>query len=43
MVRLTLPLSVSADHRLIDGDTMGAFLTTLIGYLEDPILLLGSQ
>jgi pyruvate/2-oxoglutarate dehydrogenase complex dihydrolipoamide acyltransferase (E2) component len=41
VVRPTLPLSVSADHRLIDGDDMGGFLNTLSAYLEDPILLVG--
>lgn len=40
VVRPTLPLSVSADHRLIDGNDMGSFLTMLIDYLTDPVLLL---
>lgn len=40
VVRPMLPLSVSADHRLIDGNDMGGFLNTLIGYLTDPVLML---
>ena len=40
VVRPTLPLSVSADHRLIDGNDMGGFLTMLIDYLTDPVLML---
>lgn len=40
VVRPTLPISVSADHRLIDGDDMGGFLNRLTALLEDPILLL---
>jgi pyruvate dehydrogenase E2 component (dihydrolipoamide acetyltransferase) len=41
VVRPTLPISVSADHRLIDGDDMGAFLNRLTQLLEEPVLLLG--
>lgn len=40
VVRPTLPVSVSADHRLLDGNDLGGFLTTLIEYLTDPVLLL---
>jgi len=40
VVRPTLPLSVAADHRLIDGNDMGGFLTMLIDYLTDPVLML---
>jgi pyruvate/2-oxoglutarate dehydrogenase complex dihydrolipoamide acyltransferase (E2) component len=39
-VRPTLPLSVSADHRLVDGSDLGEFVNTLTAYLEDPVLLL---
>ncbi len=41
VVRPTLAVSVSADHRLLDGDDVGAFLATLTTYLTDPLLLLG--
>lgn len=41
VVRPVLPLSVSADHRLIDGDDMGGFLNTISALLADPVLLLG--
>lgn len=40
VVRPVLPLSVSADHRLIDGDDMGGFLNTISALLTDPVLLL---
>lgn len=40
VVRPTLPLSVAADHRLIDGHELGAFVATLEAVLADPILLL---
>lgn len=40
VVRPVLPLSVSADHRLIDGDSMGGFLNHLTALLTDPILLM---
>ncbi|SEK19916.1 pyruvate dehydrogenase E2 component (dihydrolipoamide acetyltransferase) [Blastococcus sp. DSM 46786] len=43
VVRPTLPLSVSADHRLVDGEDLGGFLATLIAYLADPILLLKGE
>lgn len=39
MVRPTLPLAVSADHRLIDGDVLGAFVAEIAALLEDPVLL----
>jgi len=43
VVRPTLPVSVSADHRLIDGDDMSGFLNTLGSYLVDPILMLEAK
>ncbi|TYP88877.1 dihydrolipoamide acetyltransferase family protein [Blastococcus xanthinilyticus] len=43
VVRPTLPLSVSADHRLVDGEDLGGFLATLTEYLADPILLLAGE
>jgi len=39
VVRPTLPIAVSADHRLNDGHHLGAFVTTLAEYLVDPVLL----
>lgn len=38
--RLMLPLSLTFDHRLIDGAEAARFLNLVIGYLEDPDLLL---
>lgn len=34
--RLTMPISLSVDHRVIDGVAAAAFLQTLIGILESP-------
>ncbi len=39
-VRLILPLSLSYDHRLVDGATAGRFLNEVIGFLENPGRLL---
>jgi pyruvate dehydrogenase E2 component (dihydrolipoamide acetyltransferase) len=39
-VRKTLPLSLSFDHRILDGAEAARFTNDLIGYLEDPALLL---
>jgi pyruvate dehydrogenase E2 component (dihydrolipoamide acetyltransferase) len=39
-VRPLLPLAVAADHRLIDGDVLGAFAADLAELLADPVLLL---
>ncbi|HEY8532580.1 MAG TPA: dihydrolipoamide acetyltransferase family protein [Micromonospora sp.] len=41
VVRPTLPIAVSADHRLIDGHVLGAFVNELAALLENPIVLLG--
>ena len=38
--RLMLPLSLTFDHQLIDGAEAARFLNMVIGYLEDPDLLL---
>jgi pyruvate dehydrogenase E2 component (dihydrolipoamide acetyltransferase) len=38
--RLMMPLSISYDHRLIDGATAARFLNDVIGYLEAPSRLL---
>lgn len=40
VVRPVLPLSASADHRLIDGHVLGAFVNTVAELVADPILLL---
>jgi pyruvate dehydrogenase E2 component (dihydrolipoamide acetyltransferase) len=39
-IRPILPLVVSTDHRLNDGDHLAAFCETLAAYLADPALLL---
>jgi pyruvate dehydrogenase E2 component (dihydrolipoamide acetyltransferase) len=36
----TLPLSLSIDHRIVDGAIAADFTNTLIEYLENPNLLL---
>lgn len=40
LARETLPLSLSIDHRVIDGAEAARFTNTVIEYLEDPTLLL---
>lgn len=39
--RPVLPVVLAADHRLIDGDVAGSFLTAVCELLRDPVLLLG--
>ena len=39
-VRSTLPLSLTIDHRIIDGGDGGRFMVRLREYLKDPMLLL---
>jgi pyruvate/2-oxoglutarate dehydrogenase complex dihydrolipoamide acyltransferase (E2) component len=39
VVRPTLVLSSAADHRLLDGDTLGAFVNDVARLLEEPLLL----
>jgi pyruvate/2-oxoglutarate dehydrogenase complex dihydrolipoamide acyltransferase (E2) component len=39
-VRLMMPLSLSYDHRLIDGAAAARFLNDVIGYLQAPSKLL---
>jgi pyruvate dehydrogenase E2 component (dihydrolipoamide acetyltransferase) len=36
-----LPLSISADHRLVDGDILAAFAGTVVRLVENPDLLIG--
>jgi pyruvate dehydrogenase E2 component (dihydrolipoamide acetyltransferase) len=38
-VRRTMRLTMSCDHRVIDGATGAAFLKTLKGMLENPLAL----
>ena len=38
--RLMMPLSLSYDHRIVDGGTAARFLNDVIGYLEAPSRLL---
>jgi pyruvate dehydrogenase E2 component (dihydrolipoamide acetyltransferase) len=40
LARHTLPLSLSIDHRVIDGAEAAGFVNTVIEYLENPTLLL---
>lgn len=42
-VRRVLPLAVAADHRLIDGAALGAFVGTLEQFVHQPLLLLGEE
>jgi pyruvate dehydrogenase E2 component (dihydrolipoamide acetyltransferase) len=39
-IGLLLPLSLSVDHRLIDGSTALRFLADVKAYLHDPLLLM---
>jgi pyruvate/2-oxoglutarate dehydrogenase complex dihydrolipoamide acyltransferase (E2) component len=40
VVKPILPLAVSGDHRLLDGHTLGAFVSEVVELMEDPVLLL---
>lgn len=40
VIRYVLPLSLSIDHRVIDGGDAGRFLKTFKSYLKDPMFLL---
>ncbi len=42
-IRLMLPLSLSYDHRLVDGAAAGRFLNEVIGLLQAPARLLMAQ
>ncbi len=35
-----LPLSLSADHRIVDGGEASRFMNSIIGYLSDPVSML---
>ncbi len=39
-IRRMLPLSLSFDHRVVDGAEAARFLNTVIDHLEDPDLIL---
>ena len=39
LVRPTLALAVAGDHRVLDADTLAAFVTDVVGLLEEPLLL----
>jgi pyruvate dehydrogenase E2 component (dihydrolipoamide acetyltransferase) len=39
VVRPTLVLSTAGDHRVLDGDTLAAFVNAVAFLLEDPVLL----
>ena len=41
VVRPVLPVAVAADHRVIDGADLGAFMNTLNNLIRNPLLLLG--
>ena len=40
VIKDVLPLSLSIDHRVIDGGDAGRFLQTFKSYLSNPMLLL---
>jgi pyruvate dehydrogenase E2 component (dihydrolipoamide acetyltransferase) len=39
-IRLMMPLSLSYDHRLVDGATAARFLNDVMGFLKAPSRLL---
>lgn len=39
VVRPTLALAVAGDHRVLDGDTLAAFVSGVVALLEEPLLL----
>jgi pyruvate dehydrogenase E2 component (dihydrolipoamide acetyltransferase) len=40
-IRMRLPFCVATDHRLNDGEHLGAFIDVMSRYLADPVRLLG--
>jgi len=40
VVRNIMKLTLSCDHRVVDGASGAAFLQTLKGYLENPVTML---
>ena len=41
VVRPIIPLACSGDHRLLDGDTLAAFVSDVVRLIEAPLRLLG--
>jgi pyruvate dehydrogenase E2 component (dihydrolipoamide acetyltransferase) len=41
VIRPILPIACSGDHRLLDGDTLAAFVSDVARLVEEPGLLLG--
>jgi pyruvate dehydrogenase E2 component (dihydrolipoamide acetyltransferase) len=39
VVRRRMRITLSCDHRVVDGATGAAFLKTLVGMLENPLAL----
>lgn len=39
VVKPIIPLAVAADHRILDGDTLAAFVNEVVELMEDPVLL----
>lgn len=39
-VGLVLPLSISVDHRMVDGGDVARFMNTMLEYLSDPVSLI---
>jgi pyruvate dehydrogenase E2 component (dihydrolipoamide acetyltransferase) len=39
-VQPMMTLTLSCDHRIVDGARAAQFLQTLVGYLEDPLSIL---
>jgi len=38
-----LPISMSVDHRIVDGGEVTRFLNEVLAYLKDPLLLLAFE
>ena len=43
VVGQTMKVTLSCDHRVVDGVVGSKFLTTLKNYLENPVLFMGIQ
>lgn len=41
VVRPRMTMTMSCDHRVVDGAVGASFLQTLVSYLEDPLMMLG--
>ncbi len=39
-IGLVLPLSITVDHRIVDGGEVSRFMNTVMGYLADPVTLI---